>query len=160
MEDSSENCFCDQFGIVPVIIKQNGKLVIAVQSKDFSEWMLSQQFHLSQKQVDEFTKIFCGHSQQPISCFGKEYISLTLILLHVTKAALEEKLFEISTAVNIIEKILWDVLTDTSLEGGLDRQENMAKEKMTVTNFTKLRKSKQILGLYYIYLGFLFFNFG
>ena len=159
MEDTPENCVCEHLEIV--IVKQNGKLVIAVQSEQVCKWLLCQQSHLSHRQVLELTNIFCGHRLEPISCFGKDYISLTLILLHITKAALEEKLLEISTAVHIIDKFLWDVLADPGLERGFvraDQQENTVKEKMAVTALTKLSKSKQILGMYYIYLVF-FINF-
>ena len=156
MEDTSKNCGCEYLGTA--IIKQNGKLVIAVQSEQVCEWMLSQQFHLSHKQVVEL--ILCGHGLEPISCFGKDYISLSLILLNIAKAALEEKL-EISTAVNTIDKFLWDLLMDPSLERASvrgDREENMDDGKITVTAFAKLSKSKQILGLYCISLVFLFKN--
>ena len=75
MEDTPENCVCEHLEIV--IVKQNGKLVIAVQSEQICKWLLCQQFHLSHRQVLELTNIFCGHRLEPISCFGKDYISLT-----------------------------------------------------------------------------------
>ena len=139
MENISKNCDCEHLGIV--IVKQNGKLVIAVQSEHVSEWM-------SQKQVVELTNTFCGHGLEPISCFGKDYISLTSILLNITKAALEEKL-EISTAVNIIDQFMWDLLMDPSLD------ENTKDGIITVTAFAKLSKPKQILGLYYLFNAFI-----
>ena len=148
MENRSKSYGCEHLGIVTV--KQNGKLVIAVQADHVCEWMLSQHFHLSHKQVVEVTDVFCGHRLEPISCFGKDYISLTLILLNITKAALEEKL-EISTAVNIIDKFLWDLLMDPSLERQGNREENTEDGKITVTVFAKLSKSKQILGLYCLF---------
>ena len=137
------------------ILYHSGKPKLVVKLGDYQKWTSclshSQPFSSSHKQVSDSLASLLGEWKEsfPLTKFeGNEYIPLSLILLHILKLSLEKKMLEFSTAVNLVENLIWEIFTDPALQEYSLQPTKHSKTSSTTVDLSGNRETRLILGVY------------